>query len=111
MPRDRSIRVCARSPAVSAISLIEVLGYHKLSETDRTHFEALFAASEVLPISEAVVAKAVGLRQTRKMSLGDALVAATALVFDRELLTRNLKDFEWVSGLVVTDPLEKGDPP
>lgn len=108
---DSKRLIAASSPAVSAVSLIEVLGYHKLSEADRTHFEAFFAAAEILPISDAVVAKAVGLRQTRKMSLGDALVAATALVFDRELLTRNVKDFEWVSGLVVSDPLEKGDPP
>ena len=103
--------IAARSPAVSAVSVIEVLGYHKLGEADRKHFEAFFAAAEVLPVCEAVVAKAVALRQSRKMSLGDALVAATALVFDRELLTRNIKDFEWVPGLTVSDPLAKGDPP
>jgi hypothetical protein len=44
------------------------------------------------------------------MSLGDALVAATALVFGRELLTRNVKDFAEVPGLVVVDPLAAGDP-
>ena len=103
--------IAAHSPAVSVISVVEVLGYHKLGEADRTHFEAFFAAAEVLPVNDAVVTKAVALRQTCKMSLGDALVAATALVFGRELLTRNIKDFEWVSGLVVSDPLEKGDPP
>ncbi len=53
---------------------------------------------------------AVSLRQSRKMSLGDALVAATALVFGRELLTRNVKDFAGVPGLVVVDPLAAGDP-
>ncbi len=103
--------IAARSPAVSAVSVIEVLGYHKLGEADRRHFEAFFAAAEVLPVSEAVVARAVGLRPTRKMSLGDALVAATALVFDRELLTQNMKHFEWVPGLAVSDPLAEGDPP
>lgn len=102
--------IATRSPAVSTISVVEVLGYHKLSEVDRRHFEAFFAAATVLPISDAVVAKAVSLRQSRKMSLGDALVAATALVFGRELMTRNVKDFAGVLGLVVVDPLMAGDP-
>src|SRR5437667_171933 len=42
--------IAARSPAVSTISVVEVLGYHKLSEEDRRHFEAFFAAAKVLPI-------------------------------------------------------------
>ncbi len=102
--------IAARSPAVSAVSVVEVLGYHKLSPTERTHFETFFAAAEVLPLTDAVVARAVTLRQARKMSLGDALVGATALVFGRELLTRNVKDFAGISGLAVADPLADGDP-
>jgi predicted nucleic acid-binding protein len=102
--------IAASSPAVSAVSVVEVLGYHKLSADERAHFEAFFAASEVLPLSDAVVARAVSVRQARKMSLGDALVAATALVFGRELLTHNLKDFVGVPGLAVLDPLSAGDP-
>ncbi len=97
--------IAERSPAVSAISVVEVLGYHKLSAAERIHFEAFFAAAEVLPLNGAVVVQATLLRQVRKMSLGDALVAATALVFGRELLTRNVKDFAGVPELVVSDPL------
>jgi predicted nucleic acid-binding protein len=101
--------IATRVPAVSAISVVEVLGYHKLAPVDRTHFEAFFAAAEVLPVSPEVVARAVEIRQARKMSLGDALVATTALVFGRELLTRNLKDFADVPGLAVSDPLATDD--
>ncbi len=92
------------------MSVVEVLGYHKLSEADRAHFEVFFAAAEVLPLSDSVVVRAVAVRQARKMSLGDALVAATALVFGRELFTHNLKDFARVPGPVVSDPLADGDP-
>ncbi len=102
--------IAARSPAVSAVSVVDVLGYHKLSAADRAHFETFFAAAAVLPLSDSVVARAVAVRQARKISLGDALVAATALVFGRELLTRNIKDFAGVPGLVVSDPLAGGDP-
>jgi len=96
--------IADHAPAVSAVSVVEVLGYHKLTAEDRQHFEAFFAAAVVLPISDAVVGRAVVLRQARKMSLGDALVAATALVAGRELKTHNIKDFASIDGLVVSDP-------
>ncbi len=70
------------APAVSAVSYIEVLGYHRLSKEEREHFEAFFAASSILAISEAVLGQAVKLRQSRKMTLGDALIAGTSLVHD-----------------------------
>ena len=102
--------IVARSPSVSAVSVVEVLGYHKLSAADQAHFESFFAAAKVLPLSDAVVARAVTIRQSRGMFLGDALIAATALVYGLELLTRNVKDFAGVSGLSVIDPLADGDP-
>ncbi len=39
------------------------------------------------------------------MLLGDALIAATALTHDLTLVTHNTKDFEWVEGWSVFDPL------
>ncbi len=65
-------------PAVSAVSRVEVLGYHKITPTEKQQLEATFAALEVLPVTDAVIARTVLLRQSRKMSLGDALIAATA---------------------------------
>lgn len=67
------------APAVSVISYIEVLGYHRLSEDDRQFLERFFQSAELLPLSDAVVQWAVRLRQRRKMTLGDAIVASTAL--------------------------------
>jgi len=39
------------------------------------------------------------------MSLGDALIAGTALVHGRRLVTRNTTDFDRIAGLIVLDPL------
>jgi hypothetical protein len=94
------------SPAVSAVSYVEVLGYHRLTEQERKHFEMFFAAATVLPISDAVLNQAVRLRQARKMALADALVAGTALAHGLTLVTRNTKDFEWVKGLSLLDPFK-----
>lgn len=78
--------------SVSAVSHIEVLGYHLLAEKERDYLEAFFDAAITLNISEAVVTQAVQLRQTRRMSLGDAIVAGTALAHQLQLVTRNVRD-------------------
>jgi predicted nucleic acid-binding protein len=90
--------IAANSPAVSAISMVEVLGYHKITEVERKHFESFFAAATVHPLSEAVLTRAIQLRQARKISLGDSLVAATALTLGCELSTHNTDDYKHVPG-------------
>jgi predicted nucleic acid-binding protein len=92
------------APVVSAISYVEDLGYHKLSEQEREYFEAFFTASTVLTISDNVLAQAVKLRQLKKMTLGDALVAGTALTHNLTLVTRNTKDFDWIDQLTLLNP-------
>lgn len=96
------------APAVSAVSYIEVLGYHRLTEQERHYFEMFFAASSILPISNAVLRQAVTLRQSKKMTLGDALVAGTALAHDLTLITRNTKDFDWIGNLRLLNPFASG---
>jgi toxin FitB len=91
-------------PAVSVVSYVEVLGYHKLTYQERSYFETFFAAAPMLSISPVVLNQAVKLRQIRKMTLGDALVAGTALAHDLTLVTRNTSDFDWIPGLSLLDP-------
>jgi toxin FitB len=107
-PKYEDLRrfILDRVPAVSAISYVEVLGYHQLTEQERQHFDAFFKASLVLPISQKVLDQAVKLRQRRKMSLGDALVAGTALAFNLTLVTRNIDDFKGIKKLSLLNPFE-----
>ena len=90
--------------AVSALSYVEVLGYHRLTEESRLYFEEFFRIVEVLPISQAVLDRAVALRQMRRMTLGDSIIAATALVYNRTLVTRNIEDFQWIAELTLLNP-------
>lgn len=92
--------------AVSAVSYVEVLGYHRLTEESRLYFEEFFGVVEVLPISQAVLDRAVTLRQIRRMTLGDAIIAATALVYGLTLVTRNIEDFQWIAELTLINPFE-----
>nr|VFK69288.1 MAG: hypothetical protein BECKUNK1418G_GA0071005_13452 [Candidatus Kentron sp. UNK]VFK73865.1 MAG: hypothetical protein BECKUNK1418H_GA0071006_13292 [Candidatus Kentron sp. UNK] len=72
--------IAKRNPAVSAISYVEVLGYHRLTRSDKEDFMAFFHAARIIPVSLPVLEQAVQLRQQRKISLGDSIIAATAML-------------------------------
>jgi toxin FitB len=112
-PRHDAVRdfIAAHAPAISVISRVEVLGYHRLRDEERVALEDLFASAELLPVSEAVIEFAIALRQRRKMSLGDSIVAGTALAHGRTLVTHNTADFDWIPDLPLLDPLgDRTDP-
>ncbi|MDZ8258833.1 type II toxin-antitoxin system VapC family toxin [Nostoc sp. ChiQUE01b] len=98
------------APAVSALSYLEVLGYHLLTEPQRQYFEEFFQVAQVLPISQNVLNEAVILRQQRRMTLGDAIIAGTALVHRLTLITRNIDDFRWIAQLELLNPFETDQP-
>ncbi len=98
--------IAENSPSVSAISYLEVLGYHQLTDEDKTYFQEFFNASQILPISQSVINQAVKLKQLRKMSLGDAIIAGTALVYDLTVVTRNIDDFRWITDLKLLNPFD-----
>jgi len=90
--------IAQHNPAVSAISF-EVLGYHQLLETDKQDLLAFFNAARIIHISYPVLKEAVTLRQQRKMSLGDSIISATAILNNLTLITANVKDFHWIEHL------------
>jgi len=92
-------------PLVSVISKVEVLGYHRLTSEQRQRLERLFVVLPILPVTDGVIDWAVALRQKRKMSLGDALIAGTALSFGLTLVTANIRDYAWIEGFELLNPL------
>ena len=97
--------ILANAPVVSAVTYVETLGYHQLAPNDKMQLERFFAATTVLPITKDILDTAISLRQQRRMSLGDSLIAATCLVHNLILATQNTRDFQWVPGLTLADPL------
>lgn len=106
-PQYESLRAFLNAHEISCslISKIETLGYHRLSTDERFYLERFFASVELYPISREIANAAIGLRQQRKFSLGDAIIAATAIQYRQTLVTHNSKDFTDIEGLAVFDPL------
>ena len=92
------------APSASAVTVVETLGYHRLGEAERMLLTAFFDATTVHPVTAEVVREAVRLRQQRRLSLGDAFVAGTALALGLPLATRDVADFRWIDGLIPIDP-------
>ena len=106
-PTYAHLRPLVNNPnnAVSAFTMLEVLGFHALLPIDKTYFQSAFAVLDVKEMSLSIVEQAIQLRQIRKMSPGDALIAATALYFSADIYTRNVTDFNWITGLSVVNPI------
>jgi len=94
-------------PVASAISLVEVLGYYKLTAKEKAALEELFSELTVLYPNTEIFQIATEIRQRRSVSVGDALIAATALHHDLTLATHNTEDFDWIESLTVIDPLSE----
>jgi hypothetical protein len=92
---------------VSAITKVEVLGFRNLMPTDKLYFEAVFRQVLSIPVTDAVIDKATLLRQKHRLSIGDAIIAATAFVHKCTLYTRNVSDFSKINGITVHNPIEQ----
>lgn len=92
--------------AISQATRVEVLGWHQITPEDKLDLEEFLSTGTLLSITDAVADKAIELRQQKRMSLGDALIAATALLHNCELATRNTDDFKHVPGLTLFNPFE-----
>ena len=108
LPRYDYLRELIRkhSPRVSVISHIEVLGFHRLTMEELKYFKQFFSAATMIPLEVGIVKTSIQLRQQQKMSLGDSIIAATALAHDLQLVTRNTKDFSWISELKWLNPID-----
>ena len=98
--------IATRTVGVSWVSYVEVLGYTKLSTADREDFEKFFSLAHKLPLSETIFQKAAELKQLRKMTLGDALIASSAITSNAVLVTSNAADFKWIKEIQLVDPMK-----
>ena len=93
-------------PCVSIITKIEALGFNFRSANEQDTMEAFISGSTVLDIDNEIVNKTIEIRKNIKIALPDAIIAATALVYDFTLLGRNAKDFKNIPELKLQNPWE-----
>lgn len=88
--------------AVSAITQMELLiGCRNKSELQ--HVEKFINRFLILKLNEQISDRATDLLKQYRLSHGllvaDALIAATALIFDIQFISKNQKDYQFIAGL------------
>lgn len=87
---------------VSFITYIEFLGYNDITQET----EDFIALAHVLEVNKEIIQNCINLRKSKIVKLPDAIIAATALVSNLTLITRNVSDFKNISGLKIINPWE-----
>jgi predicted nucleic acid-binding protein len=87
----------------SIINRIELLGFNG-NPSEMKVLSDFIGTSEILLLTEDVVLKTIELRKQSKIKLPDAIIAATALVHQLTLVSRNTGDFKNIPGLKVVNP-------
>lgn len=89
---------------ISAVTKIEILGWKNATESQLRPLYSFIDTLNILPIDEIVINKTIEIRQSKKINLGDALIAATSLTNNLTIVTRNIKDFDNIENLNVLNP-------
>jgi predicted nucleic acid-binding protein len=91
---------------ISIIVKIETLGFNG-EDSEMQKLSDFLGLAKIFYIDDLIADKTIDLRKKyRKLKLGDAIIAATALANNLTLISRNTKDFEDISGLTCVNPYE-----
>jgi predicted nucleic acid-binding protein len=88
----------------SVISRIELLVWKKATEDQVKILNEFVNSSTVFDLNENIILKSIEIRKNYRLKLPDAIIAATAVVNNLPLLTRNTSDFEKVIQIKCIDP-------
>ena len=66
---------------------MELLGFHRITQNEEILIKQKLEHFSYLPLTKDIEDRVIDLRQSRKIKLPDAIIAATALCFGIELLT------------------------
>ena len=91
---------------ISTISKIEVLGWYRITDTNKLRVRRFLENANIIYLDDAIEEKTIEIKQNVKMDAPDAIIAATALRYELTLVTRNEKDFKKVEGLNLYNPFE-----
>lgn len=91
----------------ASVTFIETLGFHDITSVEQRKLTQILEAYRMIDLTEPIIQLAISLRQDKSMSLGDSIVAATAIREGNTLWTANTEDFSHIEGLNIFNPLKK----
>ena len=89
---------------ISVVIEIEAMTYHDIPDK-MPLIEEFINLATILQLDSPVTKKSIEIRRKhKKLKLGDAIIAATAITHNLILVTNNIKDFANIKDLKIIDP-------
>jgi predicted nucleic acid-binding protein len=90
-----------KTPVISVISEIELLGWHGINESHKRKLKELLQDCILFELTSDIRSIAISLRQKQKIKVPDSIIAATAIYLQLPVVTsdkgfRNIKGLELV---------------
>ncbi len=83
------------------IAVVEFFSFPAITAQVKEIFEVLLPYFRVTALDYPLSLAAAELRKNFRLKLGDSIIAATALVTNSTLITRNVRDFKRITGLEI----------
>ncbi len=92
------------NPAISVISEIELLCWKTATDNQLVVLKEFIGDCVVIELEQAIKLKTAEIRKIYNIKLPDAIIAASAIVYELALITRNEKDFMQIEGFNIINP-------
>jgi len=91
-------------PVISAITEIELLCWKSATEKDLEVLHNFIDDALVVELEQPIKYKTADIRKKHKIKLPDAIIAATALIYELSLVFRNVSDFKTIDRMQLINP-------
>ncbi len=89
---------------ISVITKIEFLGWRGYDEAQFALADKILFHAKLYQITDEIINKSIHLKRRNKIKTPDAVIAATCLVNNSNLVTQNMSDFVKIDGLRIYNP-------
>ncbi len=88
----------------SVINKMELLGFPDINSEEELKFLEMINMANVINLDDEIINKTIEIRKNYRTKLPDAIIAATSLIYNLTLISRNVKDFEKITGIELINP-------
>jgi predicted nucleic acid-binding protein len=104
LSKSAAKKLDAEQLEISVITRMELLAWRNADAGQLAILEEFINSTTIWNLDEPIILKGIKVRKNYNIKLPDAIIAATALVYNRELVTRNNNDFKNVQGIKLINP-------
>ena len=107
LPLNGKQLISSIEPAISVITQIELFCSNNINPQELLQLQKFVSIAIIYnTIDEAIVTQTINIRKAHKIKTPDAIIAATTLVYNLTLITRNTTDFKNIDRLITVNPHE-----